>query len=304
MATINFDILIDSSLYDLTQDSSIGKNNNLLSEINNFESGEWRYSRFHEYIMNNIFLTTLSYEERQKIPNDSFTCFKKACQNLRILESDDNGKGSEIAEILLYAIMKDHFNALPAIPKIFYKENVNDYAKGADGVHIVLDENDFSLWYGEAKFYKNFGTTEFDTIAKSVLNSLNPKKVRKENELLTNLNDLRNILKDNPQKEKILNFLSDDTSLDDIKKKLHIPIMILYECPITTRTIEMSDEYKRSIIEDQINKSKKYFLKQNEICSKVFKYESVTFHLILFPVPNKTEIADKIWKTAKEFRGE
>lgn len=302
MATINFDILIDSSLYDLTQDSSIGKNNNLLSEINNFESGEWRYSRFHDYIMNNIFLTTLSYEERQKIPNDSFTCFKKACQNLRILESDDNGKGSEIAEILLYAIMKDHFNALPAIPKIFYKENVNDYAKGADGVHIVLDENDFSLWYGEAKFYKSFGTTEFDTIAKSVLNSLNPKKVRKENELLTNLNDLRNILKDNPQKEKILNFLSDDTSLDDIKKKLHIPIMILYECPITTRTIEMSDEYKRSIIEDQINKSKKYFLKQNEICSKVFKYESVTFHLILFPVPNKTEIADKIWKTAKEFR--
>ena len=51
--------------------------------------------------------------------------------------------------------MKHHYGALSAVPKIFYKQNVQDNAKGADSVHIVLNNNDFSIWFGEAKFYPN-----------------------------------------------------------------------------------------------------------------------------------------------------
>ena len=51
--------------------------------------------------------------------------------------------------------MKNHYKALSAIPKIFYKQNDNDNAKGSDSVHIVIDPNGgFQLWLGEAKFYK------------------------------------------------------------------------------------------------------------------------------------------------------
>lgn len=133
MGEIKFEVLIpNESLYDLIEKNDCLKNKYILSEINDFEDGSWRYERFNNYIMNNVALTTLSIEEQNKIPENHFSSIQKACRNLRILSNDDTGKGSEIAEILLYAVMKDYFHALPAVPKIFYKQNVNDYAKGAD----------------------------------------------------------------------------------------------------------------------------------------------------------------------------
>lgn len=305
MGEIKFEVLIpNESLYDLIEKNDCLKNKYILSEINDFEDGSWRYERFNNYIMNNVALTTLSIEEQNKIPENHFSSIQKACRNLRILSNDDTGKGSEIAEILLYAVMKDYFHALPAVPKIFYKQNVNDYAKGADGVHIVLNEDDFSLWYREAKFYKDF-SSQIDTIVDSVFNSLTSAKIRKENSVMTNLNDLNLILDGNPQKDKILNFLKPDTSTDDIKKKLHIPIMILYECQITSQEINLTDEYKEKIKKEQLENAIKYFQKQDNKClSSVFNYESITFHLILFPVPNKTLVVDKFMNIAKVLRGE
>lgn len=305
MGEINFEVLIpNESLYELISKEDSLKNKYLLTEINNYEDGKWRYERFNDYIMNNIALTTLSVEEQKKIPGNQFTSIKKACKNLRILPNDDIGRGSEIAEILLYSVMKDYFHALPAVPKIFYKQNVNDYAKGADGVHIILDETDFSLWYGEAKFYKDF-PSQIDTIVESVFNSLNSTKIRKENSMMTNLNDLRLVLEGNPQKDKILNFLDSDTSTDEIKKKLHVPIMILYECPITQIENSLTDEYKEKIKAEQLSNAKKYFEKQDSKCqSSVFNYDIITFHLILFPVPDKKTVVDKFINTAKFLRGE
>ena len=62
--------------------------------------------------------------------------------------------------------MKDYYNALPVVPKIFYKQNRNDNAKGADSVHLVLtdDMSDFSVWFGEAKFYKSLSAHVLDNI--------------------------------------------------------------------------------------------------------------------------------------------
>ena len=37
--------------------------------------------------------------------------------------------------------------ALHVVPKIFYKQNPKDNTKGADSVHVVLDEKEnFTLW--------------------------------------------------------------------------------------------------------------------------------------------------------------
>jgi hypothetical protein len=82
--------------------------------------------------------------------------------------------------------MKDYYTALSVVPKIFYKQNVNDNAKGADSVHIVIDNNeqDFSLWFGEAKFYQNI-----DGAINSAINSVdgflrNDEQIRKENSII------------------------------------------------------------------------------------------------------------------------
>lgn len=82
-----------------------------------------------------------------------YTTLTESVKNLRLVDTD-NGQGSEIAEIVLYGIMRYYYGALPVVPKIF----ANDNAKGADSVHIVLDDKgDFTLWLGEAKFYSNSG---------------------------------------------------------------------------------------------------------------------------------------------------
>ena len=104
---------------------------------------------------------------------------RMAAERLRIC--DDNGKGSELAEIFLYGVMRRHYGALPAVPKIFYKQNRNDNAKGADSVHIVVSEGGaFELWLGEAKFYKSISDSDFDTFISSVENTLDKIAIRKE----------------------------------------------------------------------------------------------------------------------------
>ena len=63
----SFEVIIDDTLYNLTQQGSEKKN--ILSPINDFQDGEWRYDYFNDYIFDNIGLTALSASEREKIPH-------------------------------------------------------------------------------------------------------------------------------------------------------------------------------------------------------------------------------------------
>ena len=297
----SFEVIIDDKFFNLVQNGS--EKNNILSTINDFEDGHWRYDYFNDYIFNNIGSTALSASEREKIPNYSQSQLRKACNNLRLTDTQkDNGLGSEIAEILLYAIMKEHFNALPAVPKIYYKQNPNMYAFGADGVHVVLEDDSFSIWYGEAKFYKEIDGEQLKTIANSVHNSLQTAKIRKENSIITDLRELDIELGNDTRKEMIFSLLDSKTSIDKLKPHLHIPIMILYECDLTAKQTELSEKYKNELKQIQLEKSKSYFSIQDEICKDIFKYTDITFHLIYFPVPNKEKVVDIFTNNAKFYR--
>lgn len=298
----SFEVIIDDTLYNLTTQGN--DKENILSAINDFQDGDWWYEKFNDYIFDNIVLTALSASERTKIPNSSHSQLKKACRNLRLTTSqNDKGRGSEIAEILLYAFMNEHFNALTVVPKIFNKQNPNMYAFGADGVHIVLDENDFSIWYGEAKFYEKIDAKQLNTIATSVHNSLKTAKIRKENSIVTDLNELNQVLGTDSRKEVILSLLDDKTSIDKLKPHLHIPIMVLYECELTASKKELTNEYKDELKRIQIENSKLYFATQDTLCKDdIFKYSDITFHLIYFPVPNKDKVVDIFASHAEFYR--
>jgi len=48
---------------------------------------------------------------------------------------------------------------------------VQDNAKGIDSVHIILkNNNDFSIWLGEAKFYNNIKNNCLNEIVESIGN--------------------------------------------------------------------------------------------------------------------------------------
>lgn len=301
-----FKCLIDTSLLQLYPGNTDKfQNKNLLSYLNDFESSEWRTDFFVSFLFDNIYEAALSNTERSKLIDDPFSSLKKASRNLRFLEDKEGREyveSGEIAEILLYAIMKRHYGALPVVPKIYYKQNPKDTAKGADSVHIVLEENgNFSLWYGEAKFYNDLSPA-IGAAVESVHEIIKDDKLKKENSIVTSTRDLDDLIPDEKQLEAIKVMLSSDTSLDKLKPILQIPILILYECSITAKQEYLSTEYCEEIQKLYQSKAEKFFEKLNEECTDVHLYSQIKFHLILVPVPNKKQVVQLFTNYASVLR--
>lgn len=303
---ITFEILINDSFANINTDCtlSIVDNKTVLSLINNFEDGMWRYDKFQNFIWDNITETSLSFTERESLVNKNHSLLTAAAQNLRLTDKEgDISKGSELAEIILYGIMKHHYKALPVVPKIFYKQNPQDNAKGADSVHIVIEnETDFSIWFGEAKFYNSIENARLGEIVKSVENSLQTEKIKKENSIITNVLELNHLISDDTLRNKIKDALSSSESIDDLKPKLHIPILLLHECEITKQQTDLTENYKVEIVKYHCSRAEAYFKKQLSSFGNLHKYSQIQFHIILFPVPAKKEIVDRFVSTANFYK--
>ncbi len=305
MGKIEFEILVDNTLSEVTTKSELKNllNKRVLSLINDYEDAGWRYDKFNNFLWDNIAETALSQRERLNLINNNHTTLVTAAKNLRLTDNDKIGEGSEIAEVFLYGLMRRHFNALPVVPKIFYKQNSQDNAKGADSVHIVVDGDDFTLWFGEAKFYSSIVDSRLDTIVTSVINLLSTEKLKKENSIITNVSDLDNFTMDSNLRERIKAALDSRISIDNLKSKIHITILLLHECNITSNFKEISEEYKEKMINFHKNRADAYFIKQINKSEYINKYNSLNFHIILFPVPNKKIIVDFFVNAVNFYQG-
>lgn len=299
-----FQVIIDCPFKDIIKDSTLAPIDHKYSlcMVNDFENGKWNIEAFHDFIWDNIAQTALNKEEREALGGRPSTLLKRAAKNLRITDNDVSG--GEIAEILLYSIMKHHYNALPVVPKIYYKQNANDFAKGADSVHIVIeDEENFSFWLGEAKFYNKLENARLDKVVESVHDTLTSDKIKKENAIILGIKDLDELKIPEILLDKIKRLLDKDKSLDKLKPHLHVPILLLHECEITSKTKIINKEYLDSIREQYADRATVYFKKQIEKCKDdIFMYSDICFHLMLVPVPNKEEIVNMFINRAKTFR--
>jgi hypothetical protein len=277
----------------------------VLGLANDYEDGDWRYASFQDFIWDNVAETALSAQEREKLVNRSQSTLRAAARNLRLTDAtNDISKGSELAEIILYGVLKHHYGALPVVPKIFYKQNAQDNAKGADSVHIVVDaKNDFSLWFGEAKFYNSIDDARLASVVSSVGEALKTEKLKKENSIVTNVRDIDGLGLDEGLRNRIRAALSNKSSIDELKPRIHIPILLLYECKITAEAKMYNEQYVSEVKSYHINRAASYFLKQAKDLSKLIHlYEQITFHLILIPVPNKKSIVDKFIEHASHYK--
>lgn len=302
-----FEVLIDETFLNLNTTTGLTpvEKKHLLSLINGYEDGVWRATNFHNFIWDNIAQTALSERERTSLVDRSHSSLVAAARNLRLTDkSDDISEGSELAEIVLYGVMKNHYKALPVVPKIFYKQNTQDNAKGADSVHIVISENDFSLWFGEAKFYNSIEDARLGTVIASVQNALDTKKLRKENAIITNIRDLDQLITDKALLKSITDALSDQESIDDIANKIHIPILLIHECDITHSSKTLDEKYRQSITDHHLERANSYFKKQIKKLGNIVKYPKITFHLILLPVPNKKLIVDKFVANVEHYKSQ
>lgn len=304
--TFHFQILIDNLFLALNTTDGLApiENKHVLSLATGFEDGKWKFSDFQSFIWDNIAETALSQRERESLVNRSHSQLTAAAKNLRLTDkSDDVSKGSELAEIVLYGVMKNHYKALPVVPKIFYKQNPQDNAKGADSVHIVLEGDDeFSLWFGEAKFYNSIADARLGSIVESVGNSLDTQRLKKENAIIANLQDIDALVPDESLRKKIKSAIDNRNSIDNITGKIHIPILLIHECGITGSTAKFDDSYKSAIVEFHRDRANAYFKNQITKLNGIHKYPEITFHLILLPVPNKKAIVDKFISNVEHYK--
>lgn len=300
-----FHVVLDCPFSEITADETLSPINNkhTLCMVHDFEDGSWRLNDFLNYLWDNIAETALNNIERTALGARPSSLLTAAAKNLRITDGDV--AGGEIAEVLLYAIMRNYYGALPVVPKIYYKQNTNDYAKGADSVHIVIEDKDqFSLWLGEAKFYNSIEDTRLDSIVKSVHNTLSTEKIRKENSIIIGVSDLNTLDIPKDVTDKILSLLNRDVSIDKIKPLLHVPILILHECDLTAEATQLDEEYISAITDYYVDRVNAYYKKQiNKCASDVHMYSEIKFHLMIFPVPNKDMIVDTFTKRAESLRG-
>ena len=304
---MEFKVIIDDSLLALSIGSERTSNssNNLIGIVNDFEDGNWRYEKFNSFVWDNIADTALSMREREALKSKHRTTLIESAKNLRLSNSvDDISKGSELAEIVLYGIMKHKFKAIPVVPKIFYKQNSQDNANGADSVHIVIgDKGRFTLWFGEAKFYNSIEDARLPSIIESVGNSLSTDKLKKENSIITNLGDLDRINIDDETRTSIRDSLSNMNSIDSLKEIINIPILLLHECSLTADASEITEAYLERVRSYHKERAISYFQKQADALGDIFKYSSLTFHLILFPVPKKEPIIESFISEVSHYRG-
>lgn len=305
---MDFEILVDDHYLKIFSDTALApvENKSVLSLVNDFEDQKWRYETFENFIWDNIALTALSAQEREKLTGQSRSTLRESAKSLRLTDkATDIGKGSELAEIVLYGIMHHYYGALPVVPKNFYKQNVQDNAKGADSVHIILEGNDdFSLWFGEAKFYNSIEDARLPAVVESVGNSLKTDKLKKENSIITNTSDIDRLVTNPELAAKIKDALSTKNSMDHIKPKIHVPILLLHECNITASTKEMNDTYREGVLKYHLERATAYFKKQIDALSgTVSKYSEVKFHIILFPVPDRGRLIEQFSREVAFHKG-
>ncbi|WNG60280.1 DUF1837 domain-containing protein [Archangium gephyra] len=256
----------------------------LLGLCAGYEKGKWRSSMLARYLINNLIQFAFPMDEWDKATSATGAEMLRRAA-LTIYQTDKFENRGELGEILLFAIMRTHYDSLPLVSKFYFKSSANDTVKGFDAVHIVAGNTGLELWLGESKFHTSIDTAIHQTL-KDLENHLDENYIK--NEFMW----VEHKTNDNfPDIDKIRQLLDDATSLDQIFPIIHVPILLTYDSPTVAAHSIVNEAYKASITEEL----KKHF---GNFCSKNLP-NHVSLHVMLIPLHSKLELAQEFDKKLK-----
>lgn len=241
-----------------------------------FESRIWRKEQLVDHLADYIPEFALTYSERQSIDIKNL---RRMLSNAAkyIYQSKKLDNRGEIGELLLHVIIREIYNTIPAISKIYYKDGPNDTVKGFDAVHVVDKDDHLELWLGEVKFYKEISKAITDVV-NEIFDHIKKDYLRDEFIAITNKIDEKW-----PHADKLKNLLDPNTSLDQVFDQACIPVLLTYNSDVIAKYNESSDAYTNEIkteFEDLFEKFKE------RITDKV----PITVHLFLLPLKTKADL--------------
>lgn len=217
-----------------------------------FEFGSWRYNRLAEHLLDWLPDVALRPDERKALLYEPYKQLSRACR--RLFDTDDPERRGEIGEILLHALCRQEFSTTPFVARLFYKMRTNDSVTSIDVAHLLYnkEDDDLELWLGEAKLYENINKAKY-----AALKSIEPLW---DKEFLHEMKALIGPKVDpsTPYAEKLTWLFSEETSLDQIVKRIVIPICIAANHPATVSAIERTEPYVEQI-KLELEKTREYF---------------------------------------------
>ncbi len=247
----------------------------LLGLCAGYEAGAWRADSFAKYLIRNLPQFALPIEEWDNF--NTATGVEQLSRAARAIYATDKYENrGEVGELLLFSIMREHYDSEPIVSKFYFKSSSNDTVKGFDAVHVVSNDQGPELWLGEVKFYTNLSAAMRDVLAE-LNDHLDIDYMRDEFMWIDHkMGD------GTAHTTEIRHLLDDSTSLDEVFKVLHIPILLTYRSK-TVRNHNIADEEYKQAIYEELSMHFDTFRTKN-------LPDKICVHLILVPLEGKARL--------------
>lgn len=244
-----------------------------------YERGRWRLQELSRHLIR--WLPDFVLDRREQEALGTHNAVEKFSQAARLVYgTDDYGRRGEFGELILHALMRQHFSAEAVIAKLHYKTARNDTVKGFDGVHVTADAGGISLWLGEAKFYEDLSSA-ISAAATSITAHLDADYLRDEFMLISGKVD-----PDWEHAESFQRLISSERRLEDILDRVVIPIMVTYDSNAVASHDDITDTYTAGLTDEADDALGR--LEAAEIA------EEVEIVLLLLPLLSKKKLAESL----------
>lgn len=208
-----------------------------------YELKVFRYSQLADLMFKALPDFALNYSERANISVENVVDRLRKAAKI-VYATDKYKRRGEFGELLLHLVMKDFFETIPAISKMYYKDGPNETVKGFDAVHVVVTPAGLELWVGETKFY--------ESISKAISDVSLELQVHAGKEYLkTEFLFIGNKIEDDwPHAEDLRKLLDPNTSLDTVFKRMRIVVLITYDSSVVQTHQEVTDVYKAALCQE------------------------------------------------------
>jgi hypothetical protein len=256
----------------------------LLGLCAGYERGSWRHEQFAEYLMQWLIDFALSDDELEDLNTFSARAAMRRAA-IEVYETSNYQRRGEFGELLIHAVLRQHFHTLPAIRKVYFKDSPNDTVKGFDAVHVAAIGEELELWLGEAKLYSD--------LAVAIREVANELRIHSQTDYLrTEFILLMNKLSPTfPHYAKLRLLLDPTTSLDQVFKRLRVPVLLTYDSPTTQKHTQHNDAYLEAIREELADAHAKYLRQDIPV--------ELMVNLILVPLATKNVLLEALDRKLK-----
>lgn len=258
-----------------------------------FERQEWRSDHLADHVLEWLPEFALTHSELEELGHsNAIRLIRRAAKT--VYQSEKYEKRGEFGEILLHIAMRQLYETLPAISKIFYKSSANETVKGFDAVHVVRGGNGLELWVGETKFYRCIKSAVRDVV-QEIVDHLETDYLRSEFIFIANKID-----PSWPEANALKGLIDQSTSLDNVFTSMCIPVLLTYESEVAGQSARIDPEYCTAIE----NELRAQFTQLRQSLSDKYraKYReefNITLHVIVLPLADKSKFIENLDRKLK-----